>query len=216
MAVAYLGEQELVEVDVQEFVTTFTLLYEEVGEIREVKLYKGLYDKDTKKWRKDTKQEESFYENISNLFGAFHEDELQESVGKKFPVYDSGQGWSSFWEPKSYAKFGAEMIGEMVTGVFKAFNVYETKTVIVVEVEGEDYVSNLNYGKWVESLQKSLLNPAQKERQLEKFQEKFGVPFHERESLIGKTVNGIVRKNPMDKNGKNPTWLELMKLPKRK
>ena len=49
---------------------------------------------------------------------------------------------------------------------------------------------------------------------MDKFKDKYGVPFSEKDSLVGKDIMFEVKKNNMDSTGKNPTYIETKAFPK--
>jgi len=208
----YLGKLELLEVNEEEFTTTFTFLYAEYGEIREVTWFIGLYDKNTKKWKKDDTQADKYVNNIAEILNSTPA-HLQDLIGQSFDVWD-GEKFSYLWEPMEISKFGADDIEQIYNATIVAIEEYEAKGVIRVQVGDKIYSSNMNWGKWVESLGKSLPDPHKKQKQLEKFKKKFHVDFNDRESLIGKNVMIEVEANTFDRTGENPTYITVKALPK--
>lgn len=208
----YLGKLELLEVNEEEFTTTFTFLYAEFGEIREVTWFIGLYDKNTKKWKKDDNQADKYVNNVAEILNSTPA-HLQDLIGQSFDVWD-GEKFSYLWEPVEISKFDADEAGQIYNATIVAVDEYEAKAVIRVQVGEKMYVSNLNWGKWVQSLNKSLPDPHKKSKQLEKFKKKFHVDFDNRESLIGKNVMIEVEENTFDSTGSNPTYITVKALPK--
>jgi hypothetical protein len=208
----YLGKLELLEVNEEEFTTTFTFLYAEFGEIREVTWFIGLYDKNTKKWKKDDNQADKYVNNVAEILNSTPA-HLQDLIGQSFDVWD-GEKFSYLWEPVEISKFDADEAGQIYNATIVAVDEYEAKAVIRVQLGEKMYVSNLNWGKWVQSLNKSLPDPHKKQKQLEKFKKKFHVDFDNRESLIGKNVMIEVEENTFDSTGSNPTYITVKALPK--
>lgn len=208
----YLGKLELLEVNEEEFTTTFTFLYEEYGEIREVTWFIGLYDKNTKKWKKDETQADKYETNVREILECTPY-ELQNLIGQKFDVWD-GEKFSYLWEPLEICKFDEDDIDQIFNATIVAIEEYEAKGVIRVKIGEKIYSSNLNWGKWVQSLNKSLPDPHKKNKQLEKFKKKFHVDFEDRASLIGKNVMIEVEANTFDSTGTNPTFITVKALPK--
>src|SRR5215468_11216947 len=93
----YLGKLKVIGIEEDQHVTTFVMHYAEMGEIRDVKLYRGLYDSATNKWKADAEQAEKYVKNLDEILGATPET-VQNLEGKEFDVWD-GDGFSSFWEP---------------------------------------------------------------------------------------------------------------------
>ena len=106
------------------------------------------------------------------------------------------------------------MIGQIVQAELVEINVYDANAQMVFDYSGDQYISNINWGQYVQSLKKSLPNPLKKTKQLAKFQTKFHVPFENRDELIGKKFMLEVKANNLDTTGKNPTYIDVKALPR--
>lgn len=210
--VKFLGELELVEVKVEDHSADMTFLYEELGEIREVRWYIDRYEE--KKWVKSDEQREKFENNCESIL-KIAPDKIEDAVGNKYSVWE-GEKYCYLWEPQEIEKFEADMVGQILNAEIVEINEYEAVIQIKLNYEDKIYQSKMNFGKWIQAMKKSLPDPQKKQRQLEKFEEKFHVPFDEKDSLIGTSVMIEVKKNNMDSTGKNPTYIEIKALPKKK
>ncbi len=210
--VKFLGELELVEVKVEDHSADMTFLYEELGEIREVRWYIDRYE--DKKWVKSDEQREKFENNCESIL-KIAPDKIEDAVGNKYAVWE-GEKYCYLWEPQEIEKFEADMVGQILNAEIVEINEYEAVIQIKLNYEDKIYQSKMNFGKWIQAMKKSLPDPQKKQRQLEKFEEKFHVPFDEKDSLIGTSVMIEVKKNNMDSTGKNPTYIEIKALPKKK
>lgn len=206
----HLGQLELVAVDTKDSGIELTFLNGE--SIRTVKLNKQSYNSATKKWENSEEQSEKFANNIREYLHVEPEN-VMEAIGQKFDVWET-ENFCALWEIKTLAKFPADWAGQILTAEIVDIKEYDAKAVIVLSFEGKEYGSNINYGSYVASMKKSLVDPQKKKSQMEKFEEKFMVPFSERETLIGKDVMIEVKKNNMDSTGNNPTYIEVKALPK--
>ena len=62
------------------------------------------------------------------------------------------------------------------------------------EFEGDLYESKMQYAEWLEARQEWFVNPVKRNKQYEKFEEKFQMPVAEIANMIGKTVMVEVKK----------------------
>lgn len=210
----YLGELPVVEVEDTDNNLILTFLMEEEGEIRQVKFNKKKYDNTINKWVNDNEQLVRFNENVQEYLKVPLE-EVGYIVGQKFPVWEASN-YCALWEIKEYSKFPSDYVGQILQLPLVGYDIQETKIVLIFEHGDGQYVSNINFGQYIESLKKSLLDPMKKEKQYNRFKEKFHVPVSEIESLVGREFMVEVKANNMDSTGKNPTYIDVKALPKSK
>lgn len=206
----YLGKLELVAVDTKDSGVELTFLNGE--SIRTVKLNRKAYDSASNKWVESEEQAEKFNNNIREYLHVTP-DTIMEAVGQKFDVWEA-ENFCALWEIKTLEKFPADWVGQILTGEIAEIREYDSKAQIIINFEGKEYGSNINYGSYVASLKKSLVDPQKKKQQMKKFEEKYGVTFENREELIGRDIMFEVKKNNMDSTGKNPTYIETKAFPK--
>lgn len=206
----YLGKLELVAVDTKDSGVELTFLNGE--SIRTVKLNRKAYDSASNKWVESEEQAEKFDQNIRQYLQVTPET-IMTAVGQKFDVWEA-ENFCALWEIKTLEKFPADWVGQILTGEIAEIREYDSKAQIIINFEGKEYGSNINYGSYVASLKKSLVDPQKKKQQMKKFEEKYGVTFENREELIGRDIMFEVKKNNMDSTGKNPTYIETKAFPK--
>lgn len=114
-------------------------------------------------------------------------DKLASCIGVKKDIY-AYDTFSSLWEVEQIAKFTKEDEGIMINSNIKDIVVDDLAIHIKFEYEGKTYQSNMSYSKYIEKMNKYFKDPIKKNRQFEKFEEKFGVPVEEAETLIGKPI----------------------------
>lgn len=206
----YLGKLELVAVDTKDAGVELTFLNGD--SIRTVKLNRKKYDSASNKWNDDPEQAEKFEKNIQEYLGVTPQT-ITEAIGQKFDVWEA-EKFCAIWEIKTLEKFPADWVGQILTGEIAEIREYDAKAQIIINFEGKEYGSNINYGSYVAALGKSLVDPQKKKSQMDKFKDKYGVPFSEKDSLVGKDIMFEVKKNNMDSTGKNPTYIETKAFPK--
>lgn len=208
----YLGKLQCVDVTTKDKGVELTFLKD--ASVRIVKLNRQKYDEAGKKYVNDPEQEERYAKNIKEYLGVEPED-IAEVLDKEFDVWET-ENYCALWEPKELKKFDESWIGQILTAEITAVQEFEAKAQIVLQFEGEEYGSNINYGSYIPSLKKSLVDPQKKSNQMKKFKDKFNVEFEDRDTLVGTDVMIEVKKNPMDSTGKNPTYIEVKALPKKR
>jgi hypothetical protein len=190
----------VIEVTTDDVSTKLTLIIGDV--VAELGIFKQKYDADTKLWLDDSETAGRYEEQLEKL-GVATADELQ---GKDIFVYYN-QGKATFYKPKN--KFGLDQVDELLTGTVTGFEDDEDfkRYVLTVEIDGVAYSINIAYGKYIEALEKSLLDEAKKTRQIAKFKKIAGVDISkDGESLVGKTATVKVQAF----NG-NP-WGDILKV----
>lgn len=215
MAKELLGQLEIIDYKLEDMSLELVFLLPEKEEIREVKLYKGVFDRKTQKWSKEEAQAEKFKNNLKTYLGVT-EAKIESILGKKVDVWQSDNGYCYLWEPEDIQRFDLDYCNQVLRAFVKDVVEYDAKLVIKLDIDGETYASNMSYGKWVAAQKKSFPNPIQKKKQIEKFEEKFQISWEEKESLVGTEVFVTVKKNNLDTTGKNPTFIEINALPKKK
>jgi hypothetical protein len=187
-----LEQLELVDVSFEEKKATLVFLDEDRGEIREVNYNKQVYDKENNKWIDSEEQEKRVLEWCSEHFDLPFE-RLAEAIGERKDVY-CYDNFNSLHEVKILSKFEEDMLGQ----------IFETEVVDVVddgtrisiqfEYDGKPYESKMQYAEYVEARKQFFPNPQKRNKQYNKFEEKFNIPVSEKEKLIGKTVMVEVKK----------------------
>lgn len=218
----YLGELELLMVDKgkEDNVTTFKFLNDETNEIREVVFFKDNYNRETKKFEYNQEQFEKYTSNLKQYLNVTP-DTVLDAIGKTFPVW-SGEKYDYLWEPAEFYEFPIGFKDQNFEAVIENIWYDESKEgtsqeqtrvtfVLKLKDHGKLVKSNMNWGEWVPSLKRSFTNPRKKSTQMEKFAEKFGVTFQNRNEIIGKDVKIEVKSYNF--GGKSGTYIDIKPFP---
>jgi hypothetical protein len=171
---------------------TLVFLDEAKGEIREVSFNKQIFDKDTKKFVDDAEKALKVEEWANEYFG-LEFDRLAEAIGERKDVY-CYDNFNSLFEVQMVTKFEDDMLGQVFeTEVIKAFDDGK-KIAIHFEYEGNLYESKMQYADYVEARKEWFINPQKRQKQYNKFKEKFMIDVTNIEELVGKTVLVEVKK----------------------
>lgn len=179
---------ELIEVkyedNKQKAVMTFLDL--EQGEVLEVNFNKNIYDPEKNEYVADEKKSEEVEEWCEEYFGCTF-NELGSKIGEKRDVYTYDR-FNSLWAVDYVSKFEKEDEGQIIETIIK--DVEDDGIAIRIKFEFEDktYESKMTYAKYVEELQKWFNDPQKKNRQYEKFKDKFGVSVKNADKIIGKPI----------------------------
>lgn len=209
-----IGNLEIVEVKEDDVALELLFFNETAGEVHTVRVKKQKYDEAKHTYVKDDETYQRYEETLADTLKVAPTD-VESLVGQSFDVWDAGN-YCALWDSKTYSKFSEEDIGQILNADVVEIQVQDSKAVIVLDVDGEQYASNINWGNWVQSLNKSLPDPQRREKQQAKFETKFGIKWDNRDELIGKTVLIEVRKNGMNSSGNAPTFIEIKPFAKKK
>lgn len=169
-----------------------TFLDEENGQVLEVNFNKQAYDTVAKQFvddaEKASKVDDWCYTYFDTTF-----DKLNQAVGQKKDVYKY-DSFNSLWESDYAQKFDDEDVGKVFTATIK--NIKDDGIAIVIEYEIDNilYSSKMTYAKYVENLKKWFEDPIRKEKQFEKFKNKFGVPVEDADQILEKEIMVEVKK----------------------
>lgn len=158
-----------------------TFLNKDAGEIREVNFNRQVY-KDGKyvdSEDKAAKVDEWCKEHFKVKF-----DKLSSCIGQKKDVY-CYQNFSSLFEVDMVEKFTEAQKGKMYQTEIKEILVDELFIKVRYEIEGKLYESKQACCKYIEAMQQYYPDPVKREKELKKFEDKFGVPIEEKDSLVG-------------------------------
>lgn len=169
-----------------------TFLDEENGQVLEVNFNKQAYDAAAKQFvddaEKASKVDDWCYTYFDTTF-----DKLNQAVGQKKDVYKY-DSFNSLWESDYAQKFDSEDVGKVFTAILK--NIKDDGIAIVIEYEINDvlYSSKMTYAKYVENLKKWFEDPIRKEKQFDKFKNKFGVSVEDAGQILDKEIMVEVKK----------------------
>lgn len=182
-----LKDLELIEVayenDNKKAILTF--LDAEQGEIREVNFNKQVFGEDGK-FKDDPEKAAKVDEWCQEYFELPFSD-LTKAIGVKKDVY-AYDTFNSLWESAQVLKQPEDMVGQILnvecTDAFDDGNFLK----IQYEYEGNTYESKMGYSKYLEATRQWLVNPQKREKQYQKFQEKFGIPVADIKDLVGQNL----------------------------
>lgn len=179
-------QAELVEVafenDDKKAVLTF--LDRENGEIREVNFNRQVY-KDGKYIDSEEKAktvDEWCKEYFNTKF-----DKLSNCIGMKKDIW-AYPTFSSLFEVDMIEKFTKEMKGQIYQTEIKEIIVDDLFIKVHYVINEAVYETKYSMCKYVESMQKYFPDPVKKEKELAKFEKKFGMSVNEKDFLIGEAI----------------------------
>lgn len=189
-----LEQLELVEVEFEDNNQKCVLIFldDSKGEIREVNFNKQSFDAATKKFIKDDEKAAKVEEWCEEYFNLPF-DRLAEAIGERKDIY-CYDNFNSLFEVKIPSKFEEDMEGQIFeTEVVDVFDDGK-KIAIQFEYEGKLYESKMQYADYLEARKEWFINPLKREKQYKKFEEKFNIPVHNMDELLGKIVMVEVKK----------------------
>lgn len=158
-----------------------TFLDKDAGEIREVNFNKQVYkdgkyvDSDDKAAKVDEWCKEYFKTSFDKLSGC---------IGQKKDVY-CYPTFSSLFEVDVVEKFDEKQKGKVYQTEVKEVLIDDLFIKVRYEIEGKLYESKQSMCKFVEAMGQYYPDPVKKEKELEKFEKKFGVPVDRADELTG-------------------------------
>lgn len=182
----------------------FTCLDTEKQEIHEIIWRLKKFDAKTKKFEEDAGKYQQVVDWCKQYFDLTPET-ITEATGRTIDVftYDT---FDSFWE--SDKKFDLDMKGQVLQGVVKEV-LYNTDGIAIrFDYDGNTYRSNMKFTELLNGVY--YVKPMKRARQLQKFEDNFGITVDERDKLIGKNIMFEVK--AMGKN----TYVEIKPFPKKK
>ena len=116
-------------------------------------------------------------------FGAAYSD-LKSCIGVKKDIY-CYERFNSLFEVNTVEKFTKAMCGQIYQTEIKEIVVDDYFIKIRYDIEGKTYESKQTFGKYFEDTKTWFQDPNKKEAEYKKFQDKYGVPVEQADSLIG-------------------------------
>ena len=163
-----------------------TFLDVEQGQVLEVALHKGKYDEDKNKYIPDAEQAKKI-EKISQEYFGCEFDKIEDQLDSEHDIYVY-EKFSSLYHVDVVAPFKKEEKGKIFTTKITAVKDNGTALSIRYDVKGQPHQTKMNYSKFMDDVKKYIPMPTKKNRQLENFEKKFGVPFEEADKLIGQEI----------------------------
>lgn len=177
---------ELIEVnysDDKEKVT-FTFLDIENGQVLEVNFNKQVWQDG--EYVPNEEKAAQVEEWCQEYFGTSFND-LTSVLGAKKDIYVY-EKFNSLWETTYTEKFKLEDKGRIFESTIDEIEDDGVAIRIRYQKEGSTYESKMTYAKYIEHLKQWMIDPQRKEKQHQKFKEKYGVTVEESEKIIGKKI----------------------------
>lgn len=201
--------------EVQDESVKFTLINEEETAVYELVLFKKDYDKETKEWNTTEETTERYFTQLQDKLGIMSDDNLEELTGKSFELYVNDDNGRAYFEaPKGLEKPTLDQDGDLEQAEIIDIVDYESKRVVIVDVEGKRYGVNFGFSNWVAPLEKYVVNQGKKAKQMARFKDITGSEWDDCEDLKGLTVN-VEFTSFQTASGKIP-YIELKKIKRKK
>jgi hypothetical protein len=189
-----LDQLELVDVQFEDNNQKAVLVFldEERGEIREVNFNKQVFDQAAKKFVDDADKAEKV-ENWCEEHFQLPFARLGEAIGSRKDIfcYDN---FNSVFEVQLIEKFDEDMLGQIFeTQIVNAVD-DGRKISLQFEYDGKLRESKMQYADYLEARKEWFVNPVKRNKQYDKFKEKFGIEVDQIDNMIGKTVLVEVKK----------------------
>lgn len=183
---------ELVQVEYDNKSVNLMFLDEEDGFLRKVVFNKQVYDYNKNQFVDDPKKSEEVDKWCEEYFNTTF-DKLEDciEVRKDVYVYDR---FCSLWEVNMVNKFPDEMVGDIFNTEIEEIEDDGLKIVVKYRYNDTLYQSKFQYGTYINSMKKWFVEPTDKNKAYDKFENKFKVPFSEKDSLIGRDIMVEVKK----------------------
>ena len=111
-------------------------------------------------------------------------DNLASCVGMKKDVY-CYDNFNSLFEVEQIEKFSDSMMGEIFQTAIKEIIVDDNAIRIRYLINGKTYESKMSYANYMPDSKMWFVDPIKKAKQYQKFEDKFGVPVDQKDTLIG-------------------------------
>lgn len=161
-----------------------TFLDQERKEVRIVNFNKQIYANG--KYIDDAEKAEKVEGWCQDFFKVAFKD-LPSCIGAKKDIYVYDR-FNSLFEVQQVEKFTKDMLGMIYQTEVREILVDDYFIKIRYDIEGKTYESKQTFGKYMESMKQWFVDPQKKEREFQKFRDKYGVPVEEKDSLIGHTL----------------------------
>ncbi len=158
-----------------------TFLDRERKEVRTVNFNRQSYSNG--EYVDDPEKAEKVDNWCSDIFGTTF-DKLTDCVGVQKDVYVYDR-FNSLFEIDQVEKFTPDMKGQVYQTEVKEIKVDDYHIRIRYDIGGKTYESKQTFGDYVEAMKSWFVDPNKKAREYAKFQDKFGVPVEEADSLVG-------------------------------
>jgi len=169
-----------------------TFLDKEEKAVRVVNFNRQKYDADAQKFVDDpdkAKQVDEWCEKYLNT--SF--DSIESAIGTKHDIYVY-EKFCSLWECEITEKFTDDMEGQVYQTTIDDVIVDAYTIRVKYKIDGKQYESKMSYGVYQKDLKEWFVDPIKKDRQIEKFSDKFGVSIDNKDQIIGQPLMVEVKK----------------------
>lgn len=161
-----------------------TFLDKERKEVRTVNFNKQVF-KDGK-YVDDSDKADKVEEWCKQFFMCEFKD-LPKQIGCTKDVYCYDK-FNSLFPVEQIEKFTADQLNEIITAKIKEIVVDDSAIRIRYESEGKLYESKMGYAIYQKDMNLWFTDPLKKQKQMDKFKDKFGVDISEKDTLIGHDI----------------------------
>lgn len=176
---------ELVNVEEKDGKITLTFLANE--RVYDINWNKKAYDSALNDYVESEIKEQQV-ENWSQEYFGVPTKDLPTVLGATLPIY-SYDTYASLWE--SQVKFTKEDKGKKENTVIDDIQITEDAILIFYTFEGQKHRSRMGFSTKVGN--NFYLNPIQQRKQFKNFEQKFGVPVEDKDTLVGKKIQVTVK-----------------------
>lgn len=181
-----LTQLELVDVVFEDSKAVLTFLDAERGEIREINFNKQSYNQDTKKFVNDAEKAAKVEEWCKEYFNLTF-DTLAQAIGEKRDIYAYDK-FNSLFEVKMVEKFTKDEEGQIFETEVSEIEDDGKAIRISFDHEGKVYESKMSYADYMESRKEWFVNPIKRDKQYQKFEDKFGISVDNLQEMKGKKI----------------------------
>jgi len=153
------------------------------------------YNPDAKgqnKWEPSEEQVEQVEKWSQEIFGVpmselknLPSNDVETAVKKD--VYHYGN-FNSLWEVSRIEKFDSERVGEILSVVVTDITQDSKGFHVQFEEDGKTYAVTFTTAKYVEMMKQFVNDPVKEAKAKDKFEDTFGIPYEDREKLIGEEM----------------------------
>jgi hypothetical protein len=177
---------QLIEVEITDGKATMLFANDDMTLGYPVSFNKNIYDNLQNKFvaddEKAAKVEEWCKEHFDTEF-----DNLPNCKGVRKDIY-AYDDFNSLWKSERPNKFPLDWEKKLFNTEIKDITADDVAIRIQYEIDGDLYETKYTYAKYLEAEKKYITIPSDKRKKLAKFHEVMGLPFEDKDSLIGKTI----------------------------
>lgn len=185
--------EDLILEEILEDENEITLVFvdSDKSEVHDIKWRKKRWDKTKKVFVEDENQLKNT-ERLCEKFLGLPLSDIQDAEGQAHTVYQYDT-YESLEE--SDAKFDVDMVGELIQTKIESIHEEDNFGIIIRYQNPNDdnrvYRTNMKWTEWRGN--KYMVKPLLRSKRYRQFEDKFGVPFDEKDKLIGKDIKVLVK-----------------------